>query len=104
MKNSKKIARVLIMAPNMIGLKDGINRIQPGHGMGLIAGNLRDLGHEVFIRDTALEGYSNIIPVGNNDLVSIGEEENITRNFIENLRPDFVLVSILYSNLASHGS
>lgn len=103
MKKSKKVARILIMAPNMVGLKDGINRIQPGHGMALIAGNLRDLGHEVFIRDTALEGYNNIIPVGNNDLVFIGEEEKITKKFIDDLRPDWVLVSILYSNLASHG-
>ena len=103
MKKPKKVARILIMAPNMVGLKDGINRIQPGHGMALIAGNLRDLGHEVFIRDTALEGYNNIIPVGNNDLVFIGEEEKITKKFIDDLRPDWVLVSILYSNLASHG-
>ena len=103
MKKLKKVARILIMAPNMVGLKDGINRIQPGHGMALIAGNLRDLGHEVFIRDTALEGYNNIIPVGNNDLVLIGDEEKITKKFIDDLRPDWVLVSILYSNLASHG-
>ena len=47
MKKSKKVARILIMAPNMVGLKDGINRIQPGHGMALIAGNLRKGGHEV---------------------------------------------------------
>lgn len=97
-----KKAKVLVMTPNMIGMVDGINRIQPCHGPGLIAGNLRDRGHEVYFRDTALEGYSHVVPK-KDSLVTIGEDEEATARYISEVQPDWVVVSILFSNLAEHG-
>ena len=95
--------RILLFAPNMIGVRGGVHRVQPGHGIGSIAGNLRDLGHEVIIRDTALEGYNNVEDTEFKDLVMIGESYDSIKKFIEDVRPDWVLVSILFSNLVVHG-
>ena len=55
--------RILIMTPNLKGMDDGVNRIQPSLGVMLIAAMLERHGHEVKIHDTALEGWENRIIV-----------------------------------------
>ena len=54
-----KKSRVLLVTPNLKGMADGVNRIQPSLGLMLIAQILVDNGHTVKIHDTALEGWSN---------------------------------------------
>lgn len=91
------------MTPNIRGLEDSINRIQPSHGVGILAGRLREMGHEVLIRDTALEGYDRIVPNLDGRTVTIGESEEDTARYIEDFDPDVVAVSVLFSNLIEHG-
>ena len=98
---SKK-AKVLLIAPNLKGIKNGINRIQPGLGIGYLAAVLREGGHEVFVRDTALEGYNNISDLEEKDLILIGESDDEITNYISNLAPDIVGISALFSNLMEH--
>ena len=52
-------AKVLLLSPNLKGIKGGVNRIQPSLGIGYLAAVLERDGHEVYVRDTALEGASN---------------------------------------------
>ena len=54
-----KKAKILLICPNLKGMKNGINRIQPSLGLMLIAQKLLDHGHIVKIHDTALEGWDN---------------------------------------------
>ena len=54
-----KKAKILMISPNMRGLDDGVNRIQPSLGLMLIASVLLKAGHEVKIWDTSLEGWNN---------------------------------------------
>ena len=54
-----KKARVLLLAPNLKGIANGVNRIAPSLGLMLIAQPLIDSGHIVKIHDTALEGWNN---------------------------------------------
>ena len=51
------------MTPNLKGMDDGVNRIQPSLGVMLIAGMLEQHGHTVKIHDTALEGWDHRIIV-----------------------------------------
>ena len=44
-----KKAKVLLICPNLKGMKDGINRIQPSLGLMIIAQKLIDDGHQIFI-------------------------------------------------------
>ena len=50
----KKKAKVLLIAPNMVGMSDGLNRIQPSLGLMLIGSMLLEHGHDVKIHDFAL--------------------------------------------------
>ena len=47
-----KKARVLLFTPNLKGIGDGINRIQPSLGLMLIAQILIDNGHKVKFMDS----------------------------------------------------
>lgn len=58
-----KKAKVLLITPNLKGMDDGVNRIQPSLGVMLIAGMLEQHGHIVKIHDTALEGWDNRVVV-----------------------------------------
>lgn len=49
-----KKARVLLITPNLKGIADGVNRIQPSLGLMLIAPILEKNGHKVKIYDAAL--------------------------------------------------
>ena len=95
-----KKAKVLLISPNMRGLDDGVNRIQPSLGLMLIASMLLDAGHEVKIWDTALEGWKNrrlIDPVKKK--LIIGQTDVEIENVISNFLPDIVAVTVLFSFL-----
>ena len=55
----KKKARVLLLTPNLKGIGDGVNRIQPSLGLLLIAPILEKNGHKVKIYDAAIDGWDN---------------------------------------------
>ena len=96
----KKKLKILLMTPNLKGILDGLNRIQPPLGLMLIAQALLDDGHAVKIHDTGLEGWNNkrlIDPV--KKIVSIGQTDEEIKNVISNFSPDIVAVSVLFSNL-----
>jgi len=58
-----KKAKVLLFSPNLKGMDDGVNRIQPSLGVMLIAAMLEREGHDVRIHDSALEGWDHRILV-----------------------------------------
>ena len=95
-----KKGKVLLITPNLKGIGDGVNRIQPSLGLMLMAQNLVDDGHNVKIHDAALEGWDNrkiIDPI--NNVISIGQtDENISK-VISEFSPDIIAISVLYSNL-----
>ena len=94
-------ARVILISPNLKGVSGGVNRVMPGLGIGYLAAVLRQAGHEVFIRDTALEGYYNEVLL-DDKLILIGETDAQIRDYIADIHPDFVGISALFSNLMSH--
>ena len=96
-----KQARVLLMIPNIKGMKSGINRIQPGLGVGYLGSVLRKSGHAVYIRDCALEGYRNEKNL-DDKIVLIGESNENIASYIASLNPDIIGVSVLFSNMMDH--
>ncbi len=97
-----KKARVLLITPNLIGVKDGLNRIQPSLGLMSIAQVLIDQDHIVKIYDTALEGWNNRKDLGDNKVL-IGQSDAEIEATIREFDPDVVGVSILFSNLNQSG-
>ena len=91
-------ARVLLITPNLKGIKDGLNRIQPSLGLMTIAQSLLNDQHEVKIHDTALEGWNNKLEIGNNKIM-IGQSDNEIEKVVREFNPDIVGISILFSNL-----
>jgi hypothetical protein len=79
MLDGKKV-RVLLVSPNIKGVKGVVARIMPRLGIGYIAAVVREEGHEIFIRDTALEGYENQRLLPDGDTVLIGETERNGNN------------------------
>ncbi len=96
-----KTAKVLLITPNIKGMSEGINRVQPGLGIGYLGAVLREAGHEVHIRDTGLEGY-HIKKRLDERMVIIGEPDEAIAAHISNLSPDVVGVSALFSNMMGH--
>ena len=94
---SKK-GKVLLFTPNLVGIKDGLNRIQPPLGLMIIAQVLINDGHEVKIVDTALEGWENRTNLGNQKEM-IGLSDKNINNIISEFDPDIIGVSVLFSNL-----
>lgn len=98
MKKMKDI-RVLLVSPNALGLKDGINRIQPGLGIMYIAAVLEERGCQVAVYDSALEGYERQVDVpGRPNIVEIGDSDEAIVRRIEDFRPDMVGISVLFYN------
>jgi radical SAM superfamily enzyme YgiQ (UPF0313 family) len=94
-----KKARVLLIVPNLKGMNDGVNRIQPSLGLMLIGQILEKHGHIVKIHDTGLEGWNNrklIDPKKNK--VEIGQSDNDIVKVISSFSPDIVAISVLFSN------
>jgi anaerobic magnesium-protoporphyrin IX monomethyl ester cyclase len=95
-----KKAKILLVTPNLKGIADGVNRIQPSLGLMLIAPILEKNGHKVKIYDSALDGWDNrkIIDAKNN-LVMIGQSDEKIAKVISDFSPDIVAISVLFSNL-----
>ena len=96
-----KKAKVLLIAPNMVGMSDGLNRIQPSLGLMLIASVLLSDGHEVKIHDTGLAGWNNrrvIDPIKDPKKVEIGLSDDDIRKYISDYSPDIIGISVLFSN------
>ena len=99
--NSEKKAKVLLVAPNMVGMSDGLNRIQPSLGLMLIASVLLDNGHDVRIHDTGLAGWDNrkqIEPIKDPKKIEIGQSDEEIKKYIRDYSPDIVAISVLFSN------
>lgn len=96
----KKKAKVLLITPNLKGISDGVNRIQPSLGLMLIAPILEKHGHQVKIYDSALDGWDKrkIIDEKNN-IVMIGQDDENIAKVVSNFSPDVVAISVLFSNL-----
>ena len=100
---SKKNIRVAIIAPNLLGMKRGIKRIQPGLGMMYIGGELKRRGYSVFLRDTALEGYEREIQTDiHPDLIQVGESDENIKDYLREIKPHYIGVTVLFSNLIRH--
>src|SRR5262249_38157296 len=93
-----KTARVLLVTPNLKGVKDGLNRIQPPLGLMIMAAVLRKGGHEVAIHDTALEGWGNQRQIDDKTLL-IGQSDEEIERVIASHAPDIIGISALFSNL-----
>ena len=94
-----KKAKVLLVSPNLKGMADGVNRIQPSLGLMLIAQVLIENGHEVKIIDTALNGWQNreFVDLQKNK-VMIGQSDKDIMNLIDDFSPDVLGISVLFSN------
>ena len=98
-----KKGKVLLVTPNLKGIKDGLNRIQPPLGLMLIAQTLIDDGHEVKIHDFALEGWNNRRDWNREEnLVLIGQSDEDVAKVISNFSPDLIGISVLFQNLIEH--
>ena len=90
--------RILLITPNLIGIKDGLNRIQPPLGLMIMASTLLKKNYEVKILDTALEGWSNKVAI-DNDKIYIGMKDHEIEEYIRKYKPHIVGISVLFSNL-----
>lgn len=94
-----KKQRVLLITPNLNGVKDGLNRIQPPLGLMLIASLVEKDGHIVKIQDTALEGWDKRREISSRGLIEIGQTDDEIMNLIKDFKPTIVGISVLFSNL-----
>ena len=94
-----KKERVLLITPNLNGIKDGSNRIQPILGLMLIASLVEKDGHIVKIHDTALEGWNTRREISSRGLIEIGQTDDEIANLIKDFNPTVVGISVLFSNL-----
>ena len=97
-----KKAKILLITPNLIGIKDGLNRIQPSLGLMTIAQSLLNNNHIVKIHDTALEGWHNKVDLDDNKIM-IGQTDEEIEKVIREFNPDLIGISILFSNLNQSG-
>lgn len=93
-----KNGRILLMTPNLKGVKDGLNRIQPPLGPMIAAAVMRKQGHTVAIHDAALEGWSRQSAV-DDKTVLIGQSDQEIEKVISEFDPDVIGISALFSNL-----
>ena len=94
-----KKQRVLLITPNLNGVKDGLNRIQPPLGLMLIARLIEKDGHVVKIYDTALEGWNTRKEISSRGLIEIGQTDEEIANLIKEFEPSILGISVLFSNL-----
>lgn len=90
--------KILLVSPNLKGIANGLNRIQPPLGLTISAAILRQNGHDVIVHDAALQGWENREPLHRN-MVMIGQSDIEIASFIAETRPDIVGISALFSNL-----
>ncbi len=102
--NINKEKRVLMIAPNIIGVKGGMNRFVPGLGIMYLAAVLEERGFHVAIRDTAVEGHDIRTNTDiHSSLEVIGERDETIRDYVADFKPDIVGVSVLFYSQNSQG-
>ena len=95
-----KKGKVLLITPNLKGIEDGVNRIQPSLGFLLIAPILEKNGFDVKIYDSALAGWGNRKTLDEkNKIILIGQSDEKIAKEISDYSPDIVAISVLFSNL-----
>ena len=81
-----KKGRILLITPNLKGISDGVNRIQPSLGLMLIAPILEKDGHAVKIYDSALDGWKNRSLIDpKNKIVMIGQDNDKVEKVISDI-------------------
>jgi len=95
-----KKSRVLLCAPNLLVNEGELNRIEPPLGLLLFAPLLINAGHEVLIKDFALEGWDieKLIDSKNKRYLKGQTDEYIAKT-ISDFSPDIIGISVLYSSL-----
>ena len=95
-----KKARVLLAAPNLLVNEGELSRIEPPMGLLLFAPLLKQDGHEVLIKDFALDGWNTLTPfdIKNKRYIKGATEEYIAK-VISDFNPDILGISVLYSSL-----
>ena len=91
-------SRILLLGPNLKGMAEGLNRIQPPLGLMLSSAIIRNNGHDVKIHDCALEGWDHRISL-NDSMVMIGQSDEELAGVISNFSPCIIGISALFSNL-----
>ena len=76
-----KKARVLLAAPNLLVNEGELSRIEPPMGLLLFAPLLKQDGHEVLIKDFALDGWNTLTPfdIKNKRYIKGATEEYIAK-------------------------
>jgi radical SAM superfamily enzyme YgiQ (UPF0313 family) len=92
-----KKERILIMTPNTNGVKGKIIHIQPSLGPMIMGSVLRERGYEVFIHDSALEGWDNKEYIDDRKFV-VGQTNEKIAEAISNYNPMVFGISALFSN------
>ena len=91
--------KVLLISPNIKGFKNGVNRIQPPLGLSYLTSYLREIdGVEIYVKDTAIDGYENEIPI-DGKMVMIGQSNEEIEKYISKINPDVIGISVLFANL-----
>lgn len=95
-----KKGKVLLIAPNLLVNEGELNRIEPPLGLLLFAPLLQKDGHEVMIRDYALEGWNieTLIDKKNKRYIK-GQTDDYIAKTISDFNPDIIGISVLYSSL-----
>jgi radical SAM superfamily enzyme YgiQ (UPF0313 family) len=93
-----KRGRILLLTPNLKGVRDGLNRIQPPLGPMIAAEVMRRQGHTVRIHDTALAGWNNQVAI-DEKTVLIGQTDPEIETVIADFAPDVIGISALFTNL-----
>ena len=95
-----KRSKVLLCAPNLLVNEGELNRIEPPLGLLLFAPLLIKDGHEVLIKDFALEGWDieKLIDSKNKRYLKGQTDEYIAKT-ISDFNPDVIGISVLYSSL-----
>jgi radical SAM superfamily enzyme YgiQ (UPF0313 family) len=89
--------KILLLSPNIKGIIDGVNRIQPPLGISYLCSFLKS-NHDVFVRDTAIERWDNQTKI-TDKIISIGESDTSIIEYIAKINPHIVGISVLFSNL-----
>lgn len=99
-----KKGKVLLIAPNLLVNEGELNRIEPPLGLLLFAPLLQNDGHEVMIRDYALEGWNieTLIDKKNKRYIK-GQTDDYIAKTISDFNPDIIGISVLYSSLIDLG-
>lgn len=94
---AKKINRVLLINPKSSVSKGSIRRIPTPLGLLYMASVLEENRYEVYVLDSALEGYENVIEGEHSEIYGLNDQDLVHR--IKEVNPDIVGVTCLFSKL-----